>query len=55
MTGFRFTLNDDGTPSIQITGTGKALTANYGGLIASALTPAVSSNETAYHTLPPLS
>jgi hypothetical protein len=54
MTGFSFTFDDDGTPSIQITGTGKAFAANYGGLlIASALTAAVSIRETAYQTLTP--
>jgi hypothetical protein len=54
MTGFCFTFDDDGTPSIQITGTGKAFGANYGGLlIASALTAAVSIRETAYQTLTP--
>jgi hypothetical protein len=53
MTGFSFTLDDDGLPSIQITGTGKAFAANYGELIASALTAAVSGKETAYQTLTP--
>jgi hypothetical protein len=48
MNGFRLTSSDDDEmPSIHITGTGtgKASSANYGGLIASALTTAVSSKQ----------
>jgi hypothetical protein len=49
MTGFGFAKDDNlNTVSEQITAPGQAFAANYGGLIASALTTAVSDMETAF-------